>query len=108
MANRTFRSLLNGEIDYLTIALRPAMTLAKRDKPNIGLWRLSRIRFQAIAESIREKDILAGKPPRTPEVIADDCDKVGIENRFFRLNEEVAAWIDGTAPEPIRIDYILQ
>ena len=112
MVDRTFRELLDGEIEYLVLAICPSATSAKREQPNVGLWRLDREQFLAIATSIREQDVVlaetdARRRPRTLNQIADDCDETGIENRFFRLNPAVAAWIDGNEPEPTLIDYMV-
>jgi hypothetical protein len=112
MVDRTFRELLDGKIEYLVLAVCPSATRAQREDPNVGLWKLSGEQFRAIAASIREQDVVlaqtdAKRRPRSLQQIADDCDETGIENRFFRLNAAVAAWIDGNEPEPTVIDYMV-
>jgi len=112
MVDRTFRELLDGEIDHLILAVCPSSTKANREEPNVGLWKLTREQFLTIAESIQEQDFVltetdARRRPRTLQEIADDCDEVGIENRFFRLDSAVAAWIDGNEPEQTPIDYMV-
>jgi len=112
MVDRTFRELLDGKIEYLMIAVCPGTTRAKREEPNVGLWKLSREQFQVIVASIRAGEIAAQKqgsqfPPRHLKKIADECDDQGIESRWFRLNEQVAQWIDDNEPTAIELDYIL-
>jgi hypothetical protein len=117
---RTFLALLNGEIEYLNIAVCPATTRATRETPNVGIWRLSRERLIKIITPmvmdkparVTSKDSLdlayqgsfAGK---TPVEVAILFDETGIENLFFRLHPEVARWIDETESLAIELDYMI-
>jgi hypothetical protein len=97
---QTFAGLAADKVDYLRIAIAVGTTNAKRDDFNCAIWRLHKARFLLIAAHLMRAH------GWTMEQVIVACDITGIENRFFRLNEQVAAWIDEVEPEQ-KIDYIL-
>ncbi len=114
MTERTFVALEAGKIDCLYIAISIYATKATRKLPDNGIWKLARADFLKIATSIAERDqkfdIMRHREREPSEYslakIAVICDETGIDNRFFRLNEEVAAWLDRTKPE-LEIDFVI-
>jgi hypothetical protein len=91
---RTFAALAKGEIDYLDLAVCIAATWAERVAPWNGVWRLDRATFLVIAANIQK----ASGFTSLEKVIAA-CDDPGPGQRFFRLNEAFAAWLDRTEPQ---------
>jgi hypothetical protein len=83
MTERSFAALASGAIEHLDLAVCIAATRAKRDAPQGGIWRLDRATFLVIASQ---------------EAAIASIDEIGPENRFFRLNQAFADWLDATAP----------
>ena len=99
----SFPDLYAGRTDSLMIAVSVRLTAATRESPINGVWRLTRAQFLVILENLQSTEQFK---EFSLEQIAESCDVVGIENRFFRLNPVVGAWIDGTEPE-VLVNYTL-
>jgi len=97
---KTFRQLYDGEIDGLLIGIDLGATTAKRDQPAVGIWRLDRQQLLVIAQSI----LISRKA--TEDEIIRYLDEWGPENRVFRLNAAVAAWLDDNDPVA-PLDYVI-
>jgi hypothetical protein len=112
----TFHDVFQGRAETLRLAIAVGSTSATRSDVDVAIWDLPREILIRITEDIAAHDnafetrraASAGMKPQviTPEQAALKCDELGIENRFFRLNAVLAAWIDRTTPVA-HIDYIV-
>lgn len=101
---RSFNALVDGVIDDLRIAVVLDSTRATRSEPSVGVWRLDRDRFLLIARSIAEREKKTRDRLLTVAEVALWLEESGVENRLFRLDEQVAKWLDETDPDQ-SVDY---
>jgi len=107
----TCHDVYTGAAEKLRLCVCLGATNATRTDFNVAIWELDQRWLLRIASSIADHENgynrSRGFAEITAEQAAVQCDELGIENRFFRLNEVVAEWIDTTQPIQADIDYIV-
>jgi len=113
----TFLEVFEGEADKLRIAIVVTSTRAVRTDVTVAVWELTHEKLLLIAKDLAAQDNKVTKdlakraakpvpPLASPRDMAIRCDEQGIENRFFRMNQMVADWIDETEPVD-KVDYAI-
>ena len=98
-----FMDLYEGKLTRLLISVMISGTQAESSLPD-GVYELTHQEFvricEALAEHSRETALRINRPDRimTPHFVAALCDTEGLGDRWFRLGQPVADWIQSKKP----------